>query len=159
MVCPKCGGSIEASTPLGARLAMKAHRKLTCPERPGRKEAIVVGTTQEHGQQLQAMAESVRQSINGAKANVSEALNNAISALAQCKNAAEDPVGQVATMLGEDHMGTTAIEGASAAVSDAIDGVLATIQQANIDLANISGAADTLAFVYNNVGQDIQRTG
>lgn len=137
---------------------MKFHRNHTCPERAGKKVSEV-GTTQEHGAQLQAMAESVRQAINGARANVSAALNEALSALQQCNSAAVDPVQQVASMLGEDHMGTTAIEGASAAVAEAIDGVIATVQQANIDLVNISGAADTLAFVYNNVGQDIQRAG
>lgn len=118
-----------------------------------------MGTTQEHGQQLQAMSSTVKDAINGAKGNVSAALNDAISALVNCKNAAEDPVQQVAHMLGETHMGTTAIEGASAAVSDAVDAIMSVLQQANIDLVNISGAADTLAFVYNNVGGDIQKSG
>lgn len=116
-------------------------------------------TTSADGDQIMAMAGSVVDGINGGKGQAAGALADAIQYLMQAKAAAEDPTQQVAQILGEDHPGTNAIVGNTAVVSESIESMVAMIEGAINQLEGVSGAADQLAWVYNNVGGQIKQAG
>lgn len=113
----------------------------------------------EIGNTLQSMATSVTAGIHGYKGAAAGALADAMSALAQCKLAAEEPTNQVAHLLGEGHSGVDAIVGNTALVTETLESAGAMVQEAIGRLEAVTDAVSNLGFVYQNVGAHIAAGG
>lgn len=118
-----------------------------------------MANAREIGARLIAMADEVVRGANAQKGSLAGALADASNYLAQLKLAVEEPTSEVADMLGEDHPGTTAIVGVTAAVTDQIEPMHELVQKMINDLETLGGLIDNLGWTYNNVGGDISRAG
>lgn len=111
------------------------------------------------GRQIQAMADSVVQAINGPKGQAAGALADAVQFLMQAKSGAEDPTQQVAAILGEGHGGLQQLIETTANVSSVIETAVESVQAAIGMIENIGDAAEQLAMTYNSVGDAVMRSG
>ena len=117
MMCPKCGEVINAHTAVGARVAMKFHRKYKCPKRDGRKIPLSI---QENAQQLIQHGDQVAEGVIGVNTLAGDAVNAVVERLEQVKDQIEGTSQTAATLLGEGHAGVSAVTGSAAVVVEKI---------------------------------------
>lgn len=110
-------------------------------------------------QQIVAMGETAHQSIAGPANNAKTSVTGADAATRQAVESGYEVVQQVSLLLGEGHIGVTAVEGACAFIAEAAEKAQATLAQALIDLDAVIEAAGTFKFVLENVGGQLMQGG
>jgi len=125
MMCPKCGDTTHASTPLVARLVMKVHRKYKCPDRDGKKISVSI---MENAQQLIATADTVGSEAVGVSTAAAESLNATTQALAQVQAIIQNTSQTAATLLGEGHAATQTVTGSASVVVQKIEELMGQAQ-------------------------------